>query len=234
MGSKERPILFSGPMVRALLDGRKTQTRRVVKPQPMNDPYHISVDEPRGKPWYGEWTWWAGNHTQGCYHHARCPYGAPGDVLWVREGWMEEWDAETVKPTGRYLYRADGVHAVLMDGDGATVVNKDGTEASPWRPSIHMPRKACRTTLEVVSVRVERVEDISEADAIAEGVGEIDCGECDGTGRYPDVEQCPFCFGGKSSRQAFLRLFYDLNQRAPRGTNPWVWVVSFTKQGAPR
>jgi hypothetical protein len=133
---KERPILFSGPMVRAILQGRKTQTRRIVKGQPalwLNDSVmgqFISTDD---------------------HLISMCPYGKPGDRLWVRE--------THCKYGGGFIYRADyGNLTPISDGVGG-----------PWKPSIHMPRAASRITLEIVSVRAELLHEITESDAIAEG-----------------------------------------------------------------
>ena len=137
---KERPILCSAPDVMAILDGRKTQTRRIMKPQP-------------NRTWPDEVTpHWSvgGNRTlPGASNPLRCPYGVPGDRLWVREAWRLPDGA----PKGWVDYRAD-----------------DTRDGFKWKPSIHMPRWASRITLEVTDVRVERLQDISEADAMAEGV----------------------------------------------------------------
>ena len=137
---KERPILFSGEMVRAILDDRKTMTRRVVKPQPEQDtdcPYHIGT---------------------GIERKARiCPYGKPGDRLWVRETFCDRNNnGEQIKP----LYRSDGQE--YQDGDGRLFEPK-------WKPSIFMPRWASRITLEITNVRVERLQDISNKDIESEG-----------------------------------------------------------------
>jgi len=197
---KERPIIFSAPMVRALLDGRKTQTRRVVKPQPT----HLN---PAGVPRIAQ--------SVGNSKVIACPYGRPGDRLWVRETWCGEVDCHTSQliynedgNTYKCLYRADGHHVVLDDGDGFTKTNKDGSEASPWKPSIHMPRWASRITLEIVSVRVDRLQDISEADAQAEGV-------------YTDPA-CP-------AYDAYAALWDQINGAGSWDLNPLVWVIEFKK-----
>jgi len=142
---KARPILFSGPMVRAILDGTKTQTRRVVKHKPDADcPYHennIAV---------------------------ACPYGKVGDRLWVRETWKPHYDCMV----GTCIrFRADDLNwkptAWTHDQGGWCELNE---ETPQWRPSIFMPRWASRLTLEITAVRVERLQAITEADAKAEGV----------------------------------------------------------------
>lgn len=200
---KERPILFSAPMVRALLDGSKAQTRRVVK-----CPY---------KPWKGrvyDAPWTVVRHSGGGWRATQhredgsiideigeagfpCPYGVPGDRLWVRE---------TFGPCDGWLcYRATEGEKCVPDG-------------GKWRPSIHMPRWASRITLTVTDVRVERLQDISEADAIAEG-----CLDTDGS---PTQEL------SGTARGAYAVLWDDLNaERAPWATNPWVWVISFAPVG---
>lgn len=150
---KERPILFSAPMIRAILDGRKTQTRRVVKPQPSR----IGALGPI-----------ANERT------VRCPFGQLGDRLWVREAWAltKAYDRLPVseKSPGGWKNvvrrRADEVH------EGALL------DWGRWRPSMHMPRWASRITLEITGVRVERLQDIASADARKEG---IECHEKDGT-----------------------------------------------------
>jgi len=140
----DRPIIFSGPMVRALLDGRKTQTRRVLKPQPK---YGF-------EPWQDEdiGDWWQSGHGEAGDDILAVPY-AIGDRLWVRETFREiEGDAL------RATYAADTQSWVKYGGGG------------PWRPSIHMPRWASRLTLTVTDVRVQRLQDITPANAIAEGI----------------------------------------------------------------
>lgn len=142
---KERPILFSGPMVRAILDGRKVMTRRVVVPQP-------------GEAWCvppvsviaGRWV------SAGSISDLRCPYGMTGDRLWVRETWAHALDFGHA--TGQAFYRATYTNGGVFD------------DVKTWKPSIFMPRWASRIALEVEGVRVERVQDIPCADIFREGV----------------------------------------------------------------
>jgi len=145
----ERPILFSTEMVRAILDGRKTQTRRITKKQPvdilpMNVPDQWVVLLTR-EPAHGE-VW-------------KCRYGVPGDRLWVRETWIDPFTTEYIKPSKLPI----STEIRYKAGESLNYSN--------WRPSIFMPRWASRITLEIVNVRVERVRDISEEDAWSEGVG---------------------------------------------------------------
>ena len=199
---KERPILFFNPMVRALLDGTKTQTRRIFKAK-------------NGGVWPSK------NDIPGMRQILRnCPYGQPGDRLWVRETWCGEVDGHTSTliynedgNTYKCLYRADGQHVVFSDGDGFTKTNKDGSEASPWKPSIHMPRWASRITLEITRVRIERLQAINEVDAIAEGAPWAACGSPqDG-----------------SHKAGYAQLWESVNGPDSWGLNPWVWVIEFKR-----
>lgn len=203
----ERPILFSGEMVRAILDGRKTMTRRVVKQDLAS-----GFDEPRGLSDIE-----AGYPFVECedgYHSAKelCPYGQPSDHLWVREtfGYLQEPDEH--EPI---FYRADYSQ------------NDIQTQILPkWKPSIFMPRWSSRITLEITSVRVERLQDISEEDARAEGV------ECVGKTRefheplYKNyfLENNP----DRSAKYSFRTLWDSINgKKHPWSSNPFVWVIEF-------
>jgi hypothetical protein len=162
----DKPIIFSAPMVRALLDGRKTQTRRVLKPQPSAEHYlSSSMVE-------GISAIFRNTHT-GYRQDVPLPY-APGDRLWVRETWQRAWEADEdgnpATPEQTY-YRADGEPFGAWEGADGEV-----HDAMPWRPSIHMPRWASRITLLVTDVRVQRVQDISEEDTLAEGLLPFDNG----------------------------------------------------------
>lgn len=231
MATKERPILFSAPMVRALLDGRKTQTRRVMKPQP----------ELSGKLLW--WNWKPGfgaANLAGAYHSdgsvrrcdewfRHCPYGRPGDMLWVKETYADltathgqPWERRNPN-TGLYergrkpflWYRADGEQPDI--GDGRSPVDR-------WRPSIHMPRWASRIDLEVTGVRVERLQDISEADAMAEGASFHD-----GRGIGHSGWRHDFGAVHSDARSAFARLWESINGLGSWDANPWVWVVEFKR-----
>jgi len=198
----EHPILFSGEMVRAILDGCKTQTRRIVKPQPVA-PLRFSIDRPAVG---GSVAYFAYVDAGGVHHNelsAECRYGQSGDHLWVRETWAELDINYHPKPGGgRVVYRADHI------------TGNDGPDKITWRPSIFMPRWASRIMLEVVAVRVERVQAISEADAEAEGTH---WNPYPPDNHYGVVEE-------------YKKLWDKINgKRAPWADNPWVWVVEFTR-----
>lgn len=189
---KERPILFNGAMVRAILDGRKTQTRRVMKPQP------TAVDE--SGQWYGRNPQSLQNRT--------CPYGQEGSRLWVREAWAARLDQDHLSPSQLPHGMTVGYWA---DGPGKCCNTGCAGAAGRVRASMHMPRWASRILLEITNVRVERLQEISNDDALAEGINRpIDM-------RYPVDE--------------FRALWDSIN--AARGfgwdVNPWVWCVSFKK-----
>ena len=215
---KERPIIFSAPMVRALLAGTKTQTRRVVKPQPHKDRLHRSVDSPDKFVCAGEHTWWSGNHTQSIYHSARCPYGQPGDRLWVQEAWRAELTWNTTKPSG-----IPDEAALWYEADDQQRNNGRGTKfKGKLRSSIHMPRAASRITLEITSVRVERLQDITIEDAKAEGAWGPDASIVDKVAEHFGIDMF-----SANPRNAFQMLWEQINGPSSWATNPWVWVVEF-------
>ena len=220
---KERPILFSAPMVRAILDGRKTVTRRIVKPVG-NDDAFVLLDHGKGFWPYrsddGESSITAdGNETP----HS-CPYGRSGDRLWVREAFHGyHWD----KP--RAVYRADGERQRVR-------TQIESYEVGHWTPSIHMPRWASRITLEIVSVRVERLQNISEEDAIAEGVycENVIVSSYYANGHH-EVGECRYFFHGgpdegfESAVDAYTALWDSINGEGSWEKNPWVWVIEFKR-----
>lgn len=221
--TKERPIIFNGAMVRAILSGQKTQTRRIMKPQPAPRP-----DKP------GEY-WWPAKAFETMVNMSdfqrvgfegatadASPFGRIGDRLWVRE---------TFGDCGvRRVYRAD-------TDDGAAC------QVKRWTPSIHMPRGAARITLEIIDVRVERLNSISEGDADAEGCERLDferderdwslCPKCGGTrlhdalganyGVIHDVD-CQQC---NTYAKRFMHLWQYIYGEESWSANPWVWVVEF-------
>jgi len=206
MTAKERPILFSAPMVRAILEGRKTQTRRVIKPQP-NDS-ELSDDVLPATTYGYAWR----DDGDGVWH---CPYGAPGDRLWVRETFIHEpadycWEASVSIPCrpASTVYRAD-----VEDPRGGR-----------WTPSIHMPRALSRIDLEVTGVRVERLQDISEADAMAEGIDRV--GErFKGYMPLHTGEQ----YDPALAKTSFSQLWESINGDRSWADNPFVWVIEFKR-----
>lgn len=219
----EKPILFSGPMVRAILDGTKTQARRVVKPKP------VSLGGPAPKVFVHPADASAEFSDRGgfCVQVTKSPYGKPGDRLWVRETWADWTDVDSERCV---VYQSDGLaRKVLCDygGDGDPVELVEETTpiwpVEKWRPSIHMPRWASRLTLNVTGVRVERVQEISHEDCIREGVDSGRWTACDGKRTLPA--------GHSNARNRFRALWDSIN--ADRGfgwqSNPWVWVIEFER-----
>lgn len=211
---REHPILFNGPMVRAIVGGQKTQTRRLIQQQPFDRSWsrhdhricYMSSRASNGDEVDG---FHAYSVSSGSDWRARCPFGQPGDRLWVRETWTHAWDEERNQWTDpeRYHYRADGVE----------VAHVEGIERSPWIPSIHMPRRACRLVLEITAVRVERLQAISAPDALAEGAMEW-AGEQDTPIRDLNTGD---------ERIAFAALWDSTG--GIWDSNPWVWVIEFKR-----
>ena len=197
---KERPNIFSAPMVRAILEGRKTQTRRVIKPIGDGEtPMHVVKHG--GKLYLDETP------------HA-CPYGQPGDRLWVRETWAYHVQAigSVTDEDGPFVYRADRMA-------------EQSRLCDRWRPSIHMPRWASRILLEVVSVRVERLNEISEVDANAEG-----CRAIQGCEWHTFEEAAAGIPMHKHTAiDAYSALWESINGPGSWEANPWVWVVEFKR-----
>jgi len=200
------PIIFQAESVRAILDGRKTQTRRIIRsnrhPVP---PDHVSGETlgPAGGRWWCDPGGWI-----------RCPYGDPGGLLWLREAWAPH-PLATQDPPERVLYRADGANHGI---DGRGPVNLDCPDWTPyrWRSPIFMPRWASRLTLRITDVRVQRVQEISEADARAEG--------CHAQEWCTD----PASIDRTSARGDYASLWDSINgKRAPWDFNPWVWALTF-------
>lgn len=213
---KERPILFSGPMVRALLDGSKTQTRRVCKPA-ANLSAVVEVPDPaeRGQVYNGSHFGDEDGEVQ-----FACPYGGRGDRLWVRESFSGPHHREHSPP--RDWHSMDEIHC-WADGN---------PEAGDWtkpRPGMFMPRWASRITLEVVSVRVERLQAISEADAIAEGIEQRPCA-VPNTRLWrnydPSNGWTPSVAIPQNSYRSLWEVINGADAWAP---NPWVWAVEFRR-----
>jgi hypothetical protein len=194
---KERPILFSAPMVRAILDGSKTQTRRALRVQPL-DVVPMNGDQ-AGREWVGLMT--RDSEPKGTVF--RCKFGQPGDRLWVRETWA--FNPDHPGQHSRAIYRADP---------------ECKYDAERWTPSIHMPRAASRILLEITSVRVERLQDISDYDAIAEGIG-LNATAVGVPMTTPAGETMP--------RVMYRDLWQGINGPGSWDANPWVWVVEFKR-----
>ena len=202
---RERGILFNGPMVRAVLAGKKTQTRRIVKPQPDWDSPKPCCETTRdgfqGAVNRGMWS--CGGTWTDDEDPRRCPYGQPGDRLWVREAWNK------FPPWEGYFYAADDHSFGIGECDDSDHIEPHDLR---WKPSTNMPREASRLTLEITEVRVERLNEISEGDAEAEGcfaLGDADC---------TAVEQ-------------FRRLWESINGPGSWALNPFVWVITFRRVG---
>jgi hypothetical protein len=202
---REKPILFSGPMVRAILDGRKTQTRRIIKPQPV----YIESS--------GRWKWnptGAVTASREWWEYmdslSKCPYGTVGDRLWVRETWRPILSGIHA---GGFDYRADDPSA---SGEGFI----------PWKPSIHMPRRVSRLSLELTDVRAERLHEITAKDILAEGVVER-------PHQDPHLGKCPIsAFDGccyPDLRSVWAAGWSKINGSDSWTANPWVWVLEFER-----
>lgn len=222
---KERPILFSGPMVKAILEGKKTQTRRVVK---LRHKFWkgLSLDGALFDPGFGDGAYLKVKGRDDTYHRLYCPHGNVGDRLWVRETFTcfthglpeypDECDhihgaaarAKYSDPTG--IYSVEEL-AVVYKADG-------DSEPDRWEPGIHMPRWASRLLLEITAIRVERLNDISRHDAIAEG----------GPPSHRSIDRISAQFGYPDfSRSWFGQLWESINGEGSWKENPWVWVVEF-------
>jgi hypothetical protein len=225
---KERPILFSGAMVRAILSGQKTVTRRPVKgnqipsPSKSDSPEHQWIAVVQHHPRWGFAAF--GATEQECAAelamYGGCPYGRSGDRLWVRETWYCDHDevmrGPYIKPHDLDIGEARNDGTLVYAADGLTPYE---AEQPVWKPSIHMPRWACRILLEITEVRVERLQDISEEQAMVEGVH-----------KQPTTDwySVPGIDGvGTTPRSAFANLWNSTG--GDWDANPWVWVVEFKR-----
>ncbi|SEF28429.1 hypothetical protein ABL840_26955 [Variovorax sp. NFACC27] len=249
--TRELPILFSAPMVRALLDGTKTQTRRVMKRQKQHAFTDYTLFGQRGHPddeaaRRGGWAqpWVAIEHApdwpDGKQDQCHCPYARKrGDRLWVREThfafgrWETRYSAKkrrdewhfvdmTVECGKTYLYGADHPHPQPLAG------KRDGGVTPKWwkRPAIFMPRAASRIDLEITDLRVQRLQDISEEDAIAEGAQLHDGLGVGHTGYRHDGHDG---FVWATAKASYMRLWEQINGPDSWTLNPWVWAVTFRR-----
>lgn len=207
----ERPIPFTAPMVRALLAGTKTQTRRAVKPQPnWTEPATVweKGDGHSGLGWYAHHSEYP---EEGSLFY-RCPYGQPGDRLWVREAWRAPASCDHLPPRS------------IADSEARRFIADEIIGPDPGfgklRQGMFMPRWASRILLEVTNIRAERLQDISEADAVAEGIAysERFRGYCLGMAEH---------FNSRDPRESYLSLWNAINGAGSSEKNPWVWAVSF-------
>ncbi len=231
---RERPILFSSSMARAILDGKKTQTRRIIKPSLGssilgNTPGRPKIDWQQAvdiRPFLNDGgrspRWWTAHACRyssppaGIISHFLCPYGNPGDRLWVRETWANR--AVTVDTHGftgaQIVYRADEPKGAEVNGDPLR-----------WHPSIHMRREDSRLTLEITGIRVERLNEISEDDAQAEGVEPVWMV----AGEHPEPSGQWTEDHAANYGEAYARLWDKINGPGAWEQNPWVWCISFRR-----
>lgn len=236
---KERGIIFNSEMVRAILDGRKTQTRRVINPQP-------ELTQKSGFKWKGG-LFGAGSddrETNRNFAHKKCLLGKVGDRLWVRETYSLlgnedacpiDWNDNIVndKTEAARIYRAScaqksgdyGLWSIPDEADWKPHTEEMKFEGS-WTPSIHMPRWASRITLEITDVRVERLNNISPRDVVAEGLIKLPA-----TGRYVRFQGAQhFGLAYDNHKDAFADLWDEVSKPdCNYESNPWVWVIEFKR-----
>lgn len=246
---KERGMIFNGEMTRAILDGRKTQTRRIMKVQPSEDftPMNMALETDYKARWYtpgvvdkdgylqpaSKEVFGVSNENEGY----SCPFGAVGDRIWVRETWSS--DFANYYPNDRVWYAADNNRRLdieVVDGvRGIYSPESDVHVPFRWRPSIHMPRWASRILLEITDVRVERLNAISPEDAESEG---LECTNFTGFGDEPGLPSYPepdVYFDPLKKQwkeyppEAFAGLWESIYGEGSWQANPWVWVIKFKR-----
>ena len=213
---KERSVRFTDTEVRAILEGRKTQTRRVVKTSHKSNSDYPTFDVRNGKPVALQYD----HNGLKAEWDLQCPHGTVGDRLWVREAWFDNgasWEGCTEKTPARCLYRADGEFHEQCPEDYM---------GAKWRPSIHMPRWASRITLEITGVRVERLQEITPKDAIAEGFMPT---RESGLGTSEHFRKAAELVGGPYPRGLFAMTWNQINGPESWSANPWVWVIEFRR-----
>ena len=238
-------MIFNGEMTRAILDGRKTQTRRIMKVQPEHSELGLSrVVESKNGIDDGKY-FWSQSDATGLKSRSKpfaCPFGTVGDRIWVRETWAIlgnedgcciDWEGNLCKADKRSaarIYRASceqrpgdyGLWSIPDDADWKPHT-KDHQFEGAWRPSIHMPRWASRITLEITNVGVQRLQDISSGDAVREGICQLPA-----SGRYC-VSPGDQYFGGASlsAKEVYSWLWSSIYGEENWKANPWVWVIEF-------
>ncbi|WP_336852811.1 hypothetical protein [Pseudescherichia vulneris] len=235
---KERDMIFNSEMVRAILDGRKTQTRRLMTPQPTPDDFVCPYDGPRG----GH-IWPSKNHQYALHVEKMlqngdggweglasdaCHFGEVGDRIWVREAFRVMGCATDV---ARLMYKASERNSFTESTRTVPVASCTKQPSHKWTPSIHMPRWASRLTLEITDVRVERLKEISEADARAEGIERIENNYGNGPAYRDyllrDARDTAEWFS--HANRSFLSLWHSIYGGESLAANPWVWVIEFKR-----
>lgn len=226
---KERPILFSGPMVRAILQNKKTQARRIVKPKPPDEAHPFSIICSSDEKDQGKWKFTKNkDHLSGTVlGPIACPYGKPGDRLWVKESFA-------IVPRAVLCWSTGVHHSLHPDNNRDAAIYREGWERSAsdfgWRSSTHMPRWASRITLEITRIRVEKLQAINKADAIAEGIervgGESSCHPWRNYLLKHHAHPTGHC---SSPLQSYMTLWEKINGVGSWDANPWVWVVEFQR-----
>ncbi|MGH3427721.1 MAG: hypothetical protein ACRDQZ_09175 [Mycobacteriales bacterium] len=222
----ERPIIMQPESVKAILEGRKTQTRRVIKPQPPSEAKSCGVLRAPGTKYHGHW-WWLDaisfDDATPLDGEFRCPYGMWGDRLWVREAWLPVVDGADHGTPGWLEWTPDPERPVPDDGynEPEAILYKATDDHHPprWRNAMFMPRWASRITLELVDVRVERVQEINNDDAKAEGV-------------VPDCRGDHLTHEVACHIETYEDLWDSINEKRGFGwqKNPWVWVLEFERK----
>lgn len=211
---KEHPLIFIAPMVRAILNGRKTQTRRVMRQQP-NIVAVLSANvlwrDSKAELWRNK-----EQYTRDC-----CKW-KPHDFFWVKENFQWIWKEGVRQPASKDEPEGWNIGYVATEGRQEFYDNFEEELSNRIAPSIHMPRWASRIIREIVAVRAEQLQDISEADAIAEGIRRVGDG-------WGDDGTIPLC-AMSSAANAYARLWNSINEKTPGkawSDNPWVWVIEW-------
>lgn len=207
---------MSAPMVRAILEGSKTQTRRAINPQP-DGGIHFEPFTPHGV-------------VNGKGEPLECRFGRKGDRLWVRETWNHSNHPDgSYEPDCHVFYRAD----YMDDPLGADLEKSSDSIRRKWKPAIHMPRELSRITLEITKIRVERLQDITEEDAIDEGMLSISKADGDKKIHQSDLygfnQSDDITAWSKSPALAYKALWESINGKGSWDINPFVWVIEFKK-----